>query len=115
MIPGTGSLLAGARRLLVVRLLDGADQLLLLHRRTAGDAEPLGDGEQMCLGRVGVDPALGLGLAVAPLLGPLVAGPHGVLLLPVVADLLVGVLHSRPRHLVRALGRAVLVGRGVIS
>src|SRR4051795_2281381 len=109
-------LLARVRRLLVVRLLDGVDELLLLHLRAAGDRQPLGDVEQVLLRGVGVDAALGLPVGVPAAPGLRVGGalPAAGLLLPVVADLLEAVLHRRPGDLVGAALVAVLAGRGVV-
>src|SRR4051795_8758616 len=109
-------LLARVRGLLVVRLLDGVDELLLLHLRAAGDRQPLGDVEQVLLGGVGVDAALGL-LARVPATGGLRVGgplPAAGLLLPVVADLLEAVLDGGPGDLVRAALIAVLVDGRVV-
>src|SRR4051794_26809911 len=83
-------LLAGVPRLLVVGLLDRLDQLLLLHRRAAGDVELLGHREQVILRRVRVYATGGLPVRVPPTGRLRVGGTllAAGLLLPMVADLL---------------------------
>src|SRR3954466_3419803 len=101
----------GVARLGSVGLLDRVDELALVHRGASRDVETLGDVVEVRLAGVGVDAFVGRAASArcrAGLLGLLVRRALLVLGLPVVADLLVAVLHRRERCAVRAFAFAVL-------
>src|SRR5690606_3640755 len=96
-------------------LLDRRHEVALAHPGPPGDVELAGDGEQVRLGGVGVDPARGGSGGLAATAGGLpVAGTLAALGLPVVAHLLEGVLQCRVRGLVGAPPLAVRLDRGVV-
>src|SRR5690606_8381967 len=100
--------LAGAA---VVRLLDGVDQLALLHRRASADVELARDVHEVRLRGVRIDPARGVAVRPAPGLGGLLVGRAlAALRLPVVAHLLVGVLERGERD---PAGAATVVAVGL--
>src|SRR5206468_543490 len=115
---GGTSLLPRGRRLALVRLPDGFDELGLVHRGPARDVELPGDVHEVALGRVGVDALRRPGRAVASrraTAGSLrIAGALVLLGLPSVADFLVRVLQRGERGTVRALAFAVCLDRGVV-
>src|SRR4051794_22572130 len=82
----------------VVGLSDGLHELVLRHRGAAGDVQLPRNLLQVLLGGSGIDATRGVGLAAPPTGGPVVRGTVGLLGLPVVAHLLVGVLQGRVGH-----------------
>src|SRR6185436_3410208 len=99
-----------------IGLLNCLDQLVLGHRRAAGNVQPTGHLGEVLLTGVGVDALGGVALGVRPAaLGPVVGRPRLVLLLPVVADLLVAVLECAVGDPVRPLALAILLLRGVVG
>src|SRR5688572_5354338 len=104
-------LAAGLLGLAVVRLLDGVDELVLLHRRAPGDVELLRHVQQVLLRGVRVDTTRGGAVGLAAGAGSLlVRRTLAALRLPVVAHLLVGVLERGERD---TTGAAALVAVGL--
>src|SRR5579884_1855079 len=107
----------GPARLAGVPPLDGFDQLALRHLRPGGDVEPLGHLGEMLLRGPLVDTAPRLVGPPRPGAAPCrlrVRGTLALLGLPVVADLLEGVLEGAIGRLVGPAALAVLLRRVVV-
>ncbi len=110
----------GLPRLPVAGLAQGVDKFVFVHRGAPPHAEPARLVEKLILTRIRIDATSGVaagstpGLRVDATLRPLVRRTRGVLGLPVVADLLVGVLQRRERRAVRPLTLAVGLHCGVV-
>src|SRR4051794_18590860 len=117
---GSALALPRRRRGAVVRLLDRVHELVLVHPRPATHVEPFRDVHEVALGGVGVHPTGGVPVAATGARGSTalrslgVARALGSLLLPVVTDLLEGVLERREGSSVGALPLAVLLDRRVV-
>lgn len=110
---------AGLGRGPVVGLGDGLGQLLLGHRRPALDLELGRPVHELALGVAFDVDAAGGGAALAPagvgIGGPVIGGAGGVLGLPVVPNLLVGVLEGAEGGAVGPLTLPVAVDRAVVD